>query len=85
MKKEEEERKAREEIERLKDEEKVLRPWREEYEKQISEQLRKMYEKEDWENYSYCKEGYINVRSEKEINGFIYEFKQRCDSVKKYI
>ncbi len=83
MKKEEDERKAREEIERLKQEEKALRPWRDEYERQISEQLRKMNEKEDWGNYSFCKEGYINVRSEKEINGFIYEFKQRCDSVKK--
>lgn len=40
-----------------------------------------MNTKEDWEKYSYCNEGYINVRSEKELNGFINEFKQRCDSV----
>jgi hypothetical protein len=81
MRLEEEERKANEEIERLKNEEKSLRPWRDEYEKQIGEQLSKMKEKEDWDKYSNCKEGYINVNSEKELNGFIYEFKQRCDSV----
>jgi len=81
MRLEEEERKANEEIERLKMEEKSLRPWRDEYEKQIADQLSKMKEKEDWDKYSNCKEGYINVNCEKELNGFIYEFKQRCDSV----
>jgi hypothetical protein len=77
----EEERLALEEVERLIVEETTLRPWKMEYEEKLTTQLNFMNEKEDWEKYSNCKEGYINIRKEKELNGFIYEFKERCDSV----
>ena len=35
----------------------------------------------DWIKYSNCNDGYINVRKEKELTGFIYEFKERSESV----
>jgi hypothetical protein len=40
-----------------------------------------MVDNEDWSKYSFCEEGYINVRKERDLNGFLYEFRERCDSV----
>ncbi len=32
---------------------------------------------QDWKSYSDCEVGYLNIRKEKEITGFIYEFEER--------
>ncbi len=40
-----------------------------------------MNEDEHWQKYSNCEDGYINVRKEKELNAFLNEFKEVCESV----
>ena len=52
-----------------------------EFESELMKSLELSTEQEDWINYSTCKASYINARKEKDINGFLYEFKERCDSV----
>ena len=55
--------------------------WNREMEDELMKSLLFQNEREDWMSYSTCKSGYINARKEKDINGFIYEFKERCDAV----
>ncbi len=43
--------------------------------------LNQMNESEHWQKYSNCEEGYINVRKERELNAFLNEFKDNCESV----
>jgi hypothetical protein len=43
--------------------------------------LNQMNDTEHWRKYSNCEDGYINVRKEKELNAFLNEFKDNCDSV----
>jgi hypothetical protein len=81
LKKLEDERLAKEELERLEFEEKKLEISKRNYEDKLQSCLKKTIEEEDWKRYSNCDEGYINVRKEKDLNGFIYDFKERCDSV----
>ena len=82
MKKLEDERLAKEEHERLIVEESKLEVWKRNYEEILQNCIKQNMENEDWNKYSDCHEGYINVRKEKDLNGFIYDFKERCDSVK---
>ncbi len=77
LRKEEEERKATEEIERLNEEEKALIPWKVGLESKMSTTLLNVNDKEDWDKYLNCKDGYVNARVEKDLNGFLYEFKER--------
>lgn len=79
LKKEEEERLAIEELNRLAEEETKLQPWKRQYEEKLSNSLSAMNEDEEWNRYSFCEDRYINVRREKDLNGFVYEFKERCD------
>lgn len=81
LKKLEDERLAIEELSRLETEEHKLRPWKSNHENTLVESLKEMNEEQDWIKYSFCEEGYINVRKECDLNGFIYDFKERCDSV----
>lgn len=39
----------------------------------------KIIEAEDWYNYSNCIPNYIDIRKEKQIRGFLYDFKSSCD------
>ena len=41
--------------------------------------FKKIIENEDWVKYSNCEDGYINVSDEKMMNGFICDFKNKCD------
>ncbi len=43
--------------------------------------LKKKIDEEDWIKYSTCEQGYLNIRKEKDLNGYIYDFKERCDHV----
>lgn len=51
-------------------------------ETELMKSLELVNEHEDWLSYSTCKPSYINTRKEKDLNGFIYEFRERCDSVR---
>lgn len=82
LKKLEDERLAKEELERLTDEESKLEVFKRNYEETLQACLKHKIEEEDWKRYSQCDEGYINVRKEKDLNGFIYDFKERCDFVR---
>jgi len=81
VKKLEDERLSKEELDRLTAEESKLEVPKRNYEETLQMCLKNKIEEEDWERYSNCDEGYINVRKEKDLNGFIYDFKERCDSV----
>jgi hypothetical protein len=81
LKKLEDERLAKEEFERLIVEEEKLNIWKRNNEDLFNNCLNRKIEDEDWKKYSNCDEGYINVRKEKDLNGFIYDFKERCDFV----
>jgi hypothetical protein len=83
LKKIEDERLAQEEFDRLAQEENNLMKWNRDVEKELMLSLNGINRKEDWANYSSCLPGYINVRKEKDLTGFIYEFKEGSDSVKK--
>ncbi|MCQ2817508.1 MAG: hypothetical protein MJ252_09615 [archaeon] len=78
----EEERKrlAEEERLRLVDEEEALRGWTEGHEARLTSAYNYILEREDWDKYSNCEEGYLNIRNENELNGFISDFKDKCDS-----
>ena len=41
--------------------------------------FKKIIENEDWVKYSNCEDGYINVSDEKMMNGFLCDFKNKCD------
>lgn len=81
LKKLDDKRLAEEELVRLGEEEKNLVPWKNEYESVLENSLTEMTNNEDWYKYSFCEEGYINVRREKDLNSFLYDFKERCDAV----
>ena len=81
LRKEENERLALEELHRLEEEEKNLIPWKNNFEQTIRKRFNQINEKEDWDKYSNCDDGYINVRKENELNSFLNEFKENCDSV----
>lgn len=83
LKKLEDERLSNEELERLTVEESKLEVSKRNYEESLLLCLKQKIEDEDWKRYSYCDEGYINVRKEKDLNGFVYDFKERCDFVSK--
>jgi hypothetical protein len=85
MKKEDDERLAREELERLIDEEYKLTGWKNEFENGLIGKLNEINQVADWSKYSFCEEGYVNIRREKELNGFLHDFKQSCDPVKRLI
>lgn len=85
LKKLEDERLAKEEYERLIIEESKLEVWKRQTEETLLKCLDKNIADEDWKKYSNCDEGYINVRKEKDLNGFIYDFKERCDYVNYYV
>ena len=72
---------AKEELERLEIEESKLEVGNRNYEESLQLCLKRKIDDEDWKRYSSCDEGYINVRKEKDLNGFIYDFKERCDFV----
>jgi hypothetical protein len=74
----EDKKRAEEELDRLSIEEKKLETWKINLEEKISQSLVSMIEDNDWNSYSFCEEGYINVRKEKDLNGFIYDFKEKC-------
>lgn len=84
LKKLEDERLAKEELERLTIEESKLEVSKRNYEESLQLCMKRTIEDEDWKRYSSCEEGYINVRKEKDLNGFIYDFKERCDHVSKF-
>lgn len=81
LKKEEDERLAIEEIKRLENEEYILKGWKTNFDNKLYNSMNEMNEYQDWNKYSNCAEGYINVRKEKDLNGFIYEFKEKSGSV----
>lgn len=81
LKKLEDERLAKEEFERLIIEESKLEVSKRNFEESLNLCMKRKIEDEDWKRYSSCDEGYINVRKEKDLNGFIYDFKERCDYV----
>jgi hypothetical protein len=81
LKKEDDERLAKEELDRLIQEEINMTGWKNEFENNLVGKLNEINQKEDWTKYSFCDEGYVNVRKEKELNGFLYDFKQSCDPV----
>jgi hypothetical protein len=85
LKKIEDERLAQEELERLIEEENKLQSWKLDMENTLIKCYDNTIQKENWDKYSNCEEGYINVRKEKDLNGFLYDFKSRCDTVKKKI
>lgn len=70
---------AQEELERIAREEEEMTPWLNAHEKNLTDSYSRIIEKEDWDRYSNCEEGYINISNEKTLNGFIYEFKEKCD------
>ncbi len=74
----EDKKRAEEELNRLSIEEKKLQPWKITLEEKVSQSLNSMIDDNDWNSYSFCEEGYINVRKEKDLNGFIYDFKEKC-------
>ncbi len=80
QKKLEEERLAKVELVRLEDEESKLRPWKTNFEDNLTNAFNLMIEDSDWHKYSFCEEGYINVRKEKDLNGFIYDFREKCEN-----
>jgi len=79
LKKLEDEHAANEELHRLAFEENNLQPWKRNYEESLISSLKSMVEDEEWNKYAFCENRYINIRKEKDLNGFIYEFKERCD------
>ena len=74
-------RKAEEEKKRIAEEEEALAPWKASHENNLYGSFSRIIETEDWNRYSNCEDGYINIRKEKLINGFICDFKDKCDSV----
>ena len=51
----------------------LIKRWKNKHEKNLSTAYQKIIESEDWDKFSNCEDGYINVAEEKKINGFIYE------------
>jgi hypothetical protein len=81
LKKLEDERLAKEEFDRLIIEEAKLEVTNREKEEHFMNCLKKKIDEEDWIKYSTCEQGYLNIRKEKDLNGYIYDFKERCDHV----
>ena len=81
LKKLEDERLEKEEFKRLILEEEKLEVTKRENEEYLIGCLNKKMEEEDWIKYSTCEQGYLNIRKEKDLNGYIYDFKERCDHV----
>ena len=46
----------------------------------MSSAYKRIIEEEDWNKTSNCEDGYINVSDEKAMNGFVFEFKEKCDT-----
>ena len=46
----------------------------------MSSSYKRIIEEEDWNKTSNCEDGYINVSDEKAMNGFVFEFKEKCDT-----
>ena len=65
---------------RLQQEEEALSGWKDGHEARLMNAYNYILEREDWDKYSNCQEGYLNVRNENELNGFISDFKDKCDS-----
>ena len=80
QKKLEEERLAQEELGILADEEEKLKSWKTLFEESLNKASQMMIEDSDWHKYSFCEEGYINVRKEKDLNGFLYDFREKCEN-----
>ena len=82
MKRQEEERirLEKEELERIAKEEEELTPWKTRHENNLSQAYKRIIEAEDWAKNSNCEDGYINVADQKQMNGFIFEFKEKCDT-----
>lgn len=70
----------KQEQQRLSKEEKELKPQIEQRESQIQRFFQLGNQDKDWKLYSECDVGYINVRREKEVTAFIYEFEERMDA-----
>ena len=46
----------------------------------MSSAYKRIIEEEDWNKTANCEDGYINVSDEKGMNGFVFEFKEKCDT-----
>ena len=64
----------------MEQEEEALKGWTDGHEARLMNAYNYILEREDWDKYSNCQEGYLNVRNENELNGFISDFKDKCDS-----
>ena len=57
-----------------------MEPWKNSHEIHLSSAYKRILEEEDWNKTSNCEDGYINVSDEKAMNGFVFEFKEKCDT-----
>lgn len=46
----------------------------------IKEYIKLCNEEQDWKSYSECESGYLNIRKEKEITAFLYEFEDKMET-----
>lgn len=77
----EEEKIAKEERDRLSIEENEQKSTVARLAEQLHRSLEAILKREDWERYASTETNYIEVSSKREVNRFIYEFKERIDKV----
>ena len=57
-----------------------MTPWKTAHENKLISSYQRIIDEEDWNKKSNCEDGYINVAEEKAMNGFVFEFKEKCDT-----